>query len=63
MRHQSFSWDNLSGKEACKSMITKGVAFQFPPSDIARIRKEFRLLIDKLSELYGRVVGSVKVSN
>ena len=60
MRHQRFSLENLSGKE---SMITKGVAFQFPPSDIARIRKEFGLLIDKLSELYGRVVGSVKVSN
>ena len=49
MRHKEFTWLDALEKPSFKSLITKGPAFQFNRSDVARIRSEFALLIDRLS--------------
>ena len=50
MRNMDFTLNDIS--DSFNSSITRGVAFQFDQSDIPRIRKEFALLIDNLSEIY-----------
>ena len=53
MRNQKFTWDDFN--DDFNSLVTKGPAFQFDKSDIARIRKEIRKLINNLSKHYLRM--------
>ena len=50
MRHQLFTPKDIN--DNFKDMITNGSAFDFDMEDIARIRKEFATLIDRLSPKY-----------
>jgi hypothetical protein len=52
MRHQKFTHVDLTERPMMSSLITKGPAFQFDMSDIARIREEIGTLIDNLSPHY-----------
>ena len=54
MRNQKFTWDDFN--DDFNSLVTKGPAFQFDKSDIARIRKEIRKLIDNLLKHYLRMM-------
>ncbi|KAL9185723.1 hypothetical protein ACHAXT_003500 [Thalassiosira profunda] len=49
MRQQQFTWADALEKPAFTSLITNGPAFQFDMSDMARIRGELALLIDRLT--------------
>ena len=52
MRHLRFTREGYN--ENFVSLITRGKAFQFDMSDIARIRKEMSKLFDNLSKVYLR---------
>jgi len=62
MRHLKFTWVDICEKPVLKSLITKGPAFQFDMSDIARIREEIGTLIDNLSKLYLRMKEQEKAN-
>lgn len=50
MRDECFSRSDLN--EECTTLITSNVLFDFTMNDIARIRSEFKDLIDKLGEVW-----------
>ena len=50
MRNEKFTRTDIQDK--FKHLITNGPAFQFTMDDIARIREEFKTLVDSLAELY-----------
>ena len=50
MRHEKFTWED--GLDNFSTFITRGSAFQFGRTDMARIRKEAGTLIDRLSSQY-----------
>lgn len=50
MRRLKFTWEGI--ESAFEALITKGPAFQFNMSDIARMREEMKSLINNLSEIY-----------
>ena len=52
MRHLKFTWEDISRKPPFGALITKGPAFQFNMSDIARMREEMERLINNLSKIY-----------
>ena len=49
MRHRKFTWDNVGDR--CLTLITREPAFQFDLTDIARIREELGILIDRLGSI------------
>ena len=52
IRHQKFTLLGMRETPQFLSRITRGAAFQFDMSDIARIREEIGVLIDHLSKHY-----------
>ena len=52
MRHLKFTWEDISQKPPFKTLITKGSAFRFDMSDVARMRDEMERLIKNLSKIY-----------
>ena len=50
MRGMVFSHSDVENN--FERLITNGSAFQFSRDDISRIRKELRILIDALGEIY-----------
>ena len=52
MRHQKFTLLGMRETPQFLFRITRGAAFQFDMSDIARIREEIGTLVDNLSPLY-----------
>ena len=52
MRHLKFTREDMNQKPPFKTLITKGSAFQFDMSDIARMREEMKSLINNLSKIY-----------
>ena len=52
MRHLKFTWEDITEKPPFKTLITKGSAFRFGMSDVARMRDEMERLIKSLSKIY-----------
>ena len=52
MRHLKFTWEDITQKPPFKTLFTKGSAFRFGMSDIARMRGEMERLIHNLSKIY-----------
>ena len=52
MRHLKFTWEDITQKSPFKTLITKGSAFRFGMSDVARMRDEMERLIKNLSKIY-----------
>lgn len=52
MKHEKFTWNDVCERTPFKTLITKGAAFQFDQTCIARIRREIGELIANLSKLY-----------
>ena len=52
MKHLKFTWENISQKTPFKDLITRGPAFRFGMSDVARMRDEMERLIKNLSKIY-----------
>jgi len=52
MRHIKFTWEDIAQKPSFKTLITKGSAFRFGMSDVARMREEMERLINNLSKIY-----------